>query len=210
MARISQIEKERIRQKILDVSRTFFFDVGYENTSTKMIAKKVGIAEGTIFNYFPSKTDIFIESIYDNYVDNIEVYKDILNVEENITEVIVDYLFTTMKFLLKISRGILSEMVVQGVKMAKRNPERFKKMVELDLKYIKEIEKYISQLVDKKILYEVDSRQFSEMIYSVLTFEVMIFLYDRSIKKTEMMKNIKKKINILIKGYLIGGRIDEH
>ena len=97
-----------------------------------------------------------------------------------------------------------------NVKMAKRNPERFKKMVELDLKYIKEIEKYISQLVDKKILYEVDSRQFSEMIYSVLTFEVMIFLYDRSIKKTEMMKNIKKKINILIKGYLIGGRIDEH
>ena len=101
MARISQLEKDRIRQKILDVSRTFFFDIGYENTSTKMIAKEVGVAEGTIFNYFPSKTDIFFEAIYDNYFQNIERYRKILDFEDDIVEVISEYLFSSINMMLK-------------------------------------------------------------------------------------------------------------
>ena len=122
MARISLEEKERIRQKILDVSKTFFYDVGYENTSTKMIAKKVGIAEGTIFNYFPSKTDILFESIYDNYFENVEEYQNIFNLEGNITEVIIEYLAASMNIMLKIPKAILTEMTIQGFKLAKKNP----------------------------------------------------------------------------------------
>ena len=206
MARISQEEKERIRQKILDVSKVLFLGVGYENTSTKMIAKEVGIAEGTIFNYFPSKTDILFESIYDNYFENIEEYQEIFKIEENISKAIFDYLLTTLKIVLKVPKGILSELTIQSMKMAKKNPTRFKKMAELDIKYMKELEKYIMKLVDKGLLKDVDSRQLSELIYSAVVFEVLMYLYDKKLQKDDMKENIKTKIIILMKGYIKGGK----
>ena len=210
MARISQLEKDRIRQKILDVSRTFFFDIGYENTSTKMIAKEVGVAEGTIFNYFPSKTDIFFEAIYDNYFQNIERYRKILDFEDDIVEVISEYLFSSINMMLKLPRIILSELFIQGVKMAKKNPSRFAKMAEMDIKYMKEIEKYFKVLVDKNIIKEVDTAQLSELVYSAVGFEIAMYLYNKKIKKKEMVENIKIKIGILIKGYIKGGTDYEH
>jgi len=199
-----------IRQKILDVSKTFFYDTGYENTSTKMIAKEVGIAEGTVFNYFPSKTDILFESIYDNYIDNAEKYKEIFDLEENITEVILGYLQTSLSLMLKIPRTILSEVAIQALKLARKTPSRFKKMAELDIKYIKELEQYFIKLIDKEILCEVDSKQLSEIVYGSIIFEIMMFLYDKSISKTDLTDRIKLKINTIIKGYIKGGTKDEY
>ena len=155
MARISQIEKNRIRQSILDVSRSFFYDLGYENTSTKMIAKEVGIAEGTIFNYFPSKTDILFESMYENYIGNEYENNQLLNIESNISEAIMEYLFKTMSIALKLPRRIMVEMLIQGAKMANKNPERFKRMAEMDFKSMKEIETYFFRLKEKNILTKI-------------------------------------------------------
>ena len=210
MARISQEEKEKIRQKILDVSKTFFYDVGYENTSTKMIAKKVGIAEGTIFNYFPTKTDILFESIYDNYFENVEEYQDLFNLEGNISEVVIDYLYKSMNVMLRIPRAILSEMTIQGFKLARKNPGRFKKFAELDFKYIMDLELYFKKLIERNILQDVDPKQLSELVYSAVMFEVIMYLYDKTIKKDILKQNIKTKIDVLIKGYLKGGKTNEY
>jgi len=210
MARISQIEKNRIRQSILDVSRSFFYDLGYENTSTKMIAKEVGIAEGTIFNYFPSKTDILFESMYENYIGNEYENNQLLNIESNISEAIMEYLFKTMSIALKLPRRIMVEMLIQGAKMANKNPERFKRMAEMDFKSMKEIETYLFRLKEKNILKEVDEAQLSEIVFSLVVYELMLYLYDKSIKKETMEENMKKKLNLIIKGYIKGGNKDEY
>jgi len=210
MARISQIEKDRIRKSILDVSRTFFYDFGYENTSTKMIAKKVGIAEGTIFNYFPSKTDILFESMYENFIGKVDEYNQLLNIESNITEAIMDFLFKSMSIVMKLPRKIMAELTIQGAKMARKNPERFKKMADMDFKSMKEIEKYLGRLKEKNILKEVNETQLSEVIFSSVIYELMLYLYDRKIKKEKMIENIKEKLNLIIRGYIKGGNKDEY
>src|SRR5687767_10807352 len=50
--------KEAIRTDIVDAALTLFQTKGFEATTTKAIARKAGIAEGTVFNYFKSKEDI--------------------------------------------------------------------------------------------------------------------------------------------------------
>ena len=72
MARISKEEQEVVKNKIISVSRKLFNEVGFDKTSTKSISKEAGIAEGTIFNYFSSKDEIFFEVFYSEYFDNIE------------------------------------------------------------------------------------------------------------------------------------------
>ncbi|MBB6213997.1 AcrR family transcriptional regulator [Anaerosolibacter carboniphilus] len=45
-------------QKILEAAVEIFGQKGFNGTTTKEIAQRAGIAEGTIFRYFPKKKDI--------------------------------------------------------------------------------------------------------------------------------------------------------
>ena len=50
--------KEAIRKRIVTAALNLFQTKGFEATTTRAIARKAGIAEGTVFNYFKTKEDI--------------------------------------------------------------------------------------------------------------------------------------------------------
>src|SRR5437763_11772924 len=50
--------KAAIRKRIVTAALSLFQTKGFDATTTKAIARKAGIAEGTVFNYFKSKDDI--------------------------------------------------------------------------------------------------------------------------------------------------------
>src|SRR5437660_6068623 len=50
--------KQEIRERIVQAALTLFQTKGFDATTTRAIARKAGIAEGTVFNYFKTKDDI--------------------------------------------------------------------------------------------------------------------------------------------------------
>lgn len=48
------------RDVILQAARRLFARYGYDSTTTRMIAKEAGVAEGTIYVYFPSKRHLLL------------------------------------------------------------------------------------------------------------------------------------------------------
>src|SRR5262245_56710739 len=50
--------KEANKARILSAALAMFQTKGFEATTTKAIARKAGLAEGTVFNYFSTKEDI--------------------------------------------------------------------------------------------------------------------------------------------------------
>src|SRR5690349_9412182 len=50
--------KERTKERILAAALQLFREKGLEETTTKEVSKKAGIAEGTLFNYFKTKEDL--------------------------------------------------------------------------------------------------------------------------------------------------------
>jgi len=50
--------KEKNKQAILQAALKLFAEKGFFQTTTKAISRKAGIAEGTLFNYFPTKEDL--------------------------------------------------------------------------------------------------------------------------------------------------------
>jgi len=50
--------KANTRRAILRAALKLFADKGFYRTTTKAISQKAGIAEGTLFNYFPTKEDL--------------------------------------------------------------------------------------------------------------------------------------------------------
>jgi len=67
-------QKQRIRERIVKAALTLFQTKGFEATTTKAIARKADIAEGTVFNYFKSKDDIalfFFEAEVDHAMKSV-------------------------------------------------------------------------------------------------------------------------------------------
>ena len=54
-----QIQKDEVKQKIIEVAQSEFLKHGYKNASMRVIAKKAHTTLGNIYNYFNSKEEIF-------------------------------------------------------------------------------------------------------------------------------------------------------
>ena len=61
--------KQAIRRRIVKSALSLFQTKGFDTTTTKAIARKAGIAEGTVFNYFRTKEDIAL-SFFEEEVDH--------------------------------------------------------------------------------------------------------------------------------------------
>jgi AcrR family transcriptional regulator len=64
--------KAAIQNRIVTAALALFQSNGFEATTTRAIAKKAGIAEGTVFNYFHTKEDIalhFFEQEVDHAIE---------------------------------------------------------------------------------------------------------------------------------------------
>src|SRR5258706_11868055 len=62
-------QKEATKARIVAAALALFQVKGFEATTTKAIARKARIAEGTVFNYFPTKEDIALY-FFEQEVDN--------------------------------------------------------------------------------------------------------------------------------------------
>ena len=61
--------KQAIQRRIVKSALNLFQTKGFDTTTTKAIARKAGIAEGTVFNYFRTKEDIAL-SFFEEEVDH--------------------------------------------------------------------------------------------------------------------------------------------
>jgi AcrR family transcriptional regulator len=64
------------RSRILSTARSLFAHRGYDGTTTKELAEKAGIAEGTLFRHFTNKKAILVEVATQGWV---ELLTDLLN-----------------------------------------------------------------------------------------------------------------------------------
>lgn len=63
MANDRQNRQQERRQAILEAAVDLFSRQGFHRTSTRQLAQAAGVAEGTIFNYFPSKKDLLVAAM---------------------------------------------------------------------------------------------------------------------------------------------------
>jgi len=58
--KISEEQRERRREEILAAARRCFATHGYEGATVVRLERETGLSRGAIFNYFPSKDELFL------------------------------------------------------------------------------------------------------------------------------------------------------
>ena len=61
MPKVSEEHRTRRRDEILEAARRCFARYGYEGATVARLEQESGLSRGAIFNYFPSKEDLFVE-----------------------------------------------------------------------------------------------------------------------------------------------------
>lgn len=84
--RKSKIAAER-RQQILDAALDVFTREGFASAKTAEIARAAGLAEGTIYNYFRSKRELFV-AVIKNYIITIPLLELIDNIPKGKIDVV--------------------------------------------------------------------------------------------------------------------------
>lgn len=133
----TRMNREDRRKQILNSALDVFVEKGYNGTTTQDIAKSSNVSEVTLFRYFPSKQEIYMEAIEPIIIttleDSIDATKD-LNPREKLRNIIIERIRLISKYH-KVVRLILMENQV--------NPELG------DLNYIKRISDLLKNSIDK-------------------------------------------------------------
>ena len=56
-------KKQQTRQLIADTARRLFAERGFERVTVAEVARRADVSEATVFNYFPTKEDLFYSSL---------------------------------------------------------------------------------------------------------------------------------------------------
>jgi AcrR family transcriptional regulator len=83
---------ERTRAKLIESTIAIVGEVGYARASTRAIAERAGVAEGTIYRHFPDKTALFFAAALEpnaamlEWVGGLPARAGTRTVEENLIE----------------------------------------------------------------------------------------------------------------------------
>ena len=64
--------KQRVLQRIQEAAFELFRTVGYEQTTMEEIAEKAETSRGTLFNYFPTKSSLWLPFLNQRYVERVQ------------------------------------------------------------------------------------------------------------------------------------------
>ena len=81
-----RIKSEARRQAIVDVAREVFQDCGFESASMSQIAAHLGGSKATLYNYFNSKEELFVEVTHQFASDHFQETFSTLDANADLTE----------------------------------------------------------------------------------------------------------------------------
>lgn len=91
----TEIRQEQIKQAVLDI----IYTDGLKNLSTRNLAKKIGMSEGSIFRHFPTKQDIILSIIKDVQEEFIDSLRNIANSNLDPEQRLNNFLCETVRYL---------------------------------------------------------------------------------------------------------------
>ena len=63
---VNRTRGERSRRRIVDAARELFFEQGFERANLDEVARRAGLAKGTIYRHFESKAELYVEILAQN------------------------------------------------------------------------------------------------------------------------------------------------
>lgn len=178
------------KQKLLDAALKLFVEYGFHDTPTSKIAKEAGIANGTLFYFFPTKDDL-VTSLYLRHKIEMSDY-----INEHLSQE------TTLKGIMKSYYSSALTWALQH-RLEFRFMEQFNSSPYLNQIAASELEKYsrpVRELIHKGITEKVIKPIDVEIIHLLImahTFSINQYLANRSFPPEQEQAIIQQTFELL-------------
>lgn len=206
MAGLRDAKKKNTEKAILEYAEKMFKKKGYNKVKTSEIAKGTNIAEGTLFNYFSSKGELFVQAVFRDF--DMKKYEICLpeRIDENF---LVNELANLINFhiekMANVNKNLLREYfsVVYNISNAESLMAR-KSLFHMDLMIMKESKQLLNQLKEEyEVIKEFDIDIAVECIYSCVIIQFTKYTYIDEINYSNMLENIRKQIKFIVQGNIL-------
>ena len=184
------IDKKRL---ILEKAKDMIITESYSSLSISKLTSELNISKGSFYTYFPSK-DKMLGEILDEYIKNINIFKNnLLENSKNIDDCIDYYITSTLNLT---DDELKLELVIANLKRNYEvfNEENFKKLKVIACTMIDLIKEVLNKYKKDISIEEKDIEKCSKMIFSIaevfLIMENVDFDSDRFTFKT--LDEVKK------------------
>ena len=193
-----ELNKEDKLRRIKSAARALFISKGFDDASTRDIAKRANVALGTLFSYAANKRDLLFLVVNDDLDDVARLASGSVSRESTLLENILSALHHLYEFFgrePRLSRLTLREMQFYDTgAQAKRFSKTRKRMILLVTESVR-----IAQQKG-----EISRKETPEtiglVIFSVYQMEIRRWLSGRKIKVADGMNRLERALRVVLHG----------
>jgi AcrR family transcriptional regulator len=166
----------RRAQEILDAARDIFLEKGFGGASVGEIAAKVGVVEGLVYAYYPTKRDLLNDVLCGMYVPLIRDLEDSFSRIQGVRSRLRFLIWRHLRVY--VEEPGLSRLVLHEVRTG---PEYFKSVLhDLHVRYTEFLVRTIEEAIDQgEIRADTDIELLRSMVYGGIEHRMWGTLFGR-------------------------------
>jgi AcrR family transcriptional regulator len=179
-----------VKERILDTASRLFYDQGYHVTGINQIIEEADIARASLYNHFPSKTDLllaYLDNTHASWFEELDAFlKPVEGPRERLLALFDFRILRQRKFKYKgchFNRIAAEASDDQEVlTRVKKHKQRFRDL----------IHELVSQIPDRRSI--LDNDQLADTLFLLLEGGIAVGLMYRSSEAAEQSKRIAETI----------------
>lgn len=210
MSTVRENKKKAIRRRILEAAKERFLTDGFEETTIADIAGKANIGVGTLYNYFPSKSLLYMESYFREVGNPKDKLNEIISKYGNdpvltivhITEVYIKSYRTTDK-------TVMRELFTAFMESLNKHKDLGKAYADYKYVYIDFLAQILEAYKEKGMLVKsLNTKDSAFCVFSIITTNALFYIMDDKASYDDMIDNVLRQVKAFFQGKikLRGGR----
>lgn len=199
-----RLKTEAKRQAILDIAAEAFRELGFEATSMSEIAARLGGSKATLYSYFKSKEEIFLEVLLASGARHGEVAFHELEESDDIRKGLVDFGVRHLAFITKPEPHEMLRLAIAESSRSDLGSQFYERGLAVVLALLSA---YLQTLIDRGILRElVDAKTMALQLRALYEAEVtarLLFGYVDMSLDTDLHAMSARAVNVFLSAYAV-------
>ncbi len=210
MVRFRETKKLRRKERIYEAAMELLKAKGFFETHMRDISERAELAVGTLYNYYASKYDLYMEIMEEKYEEIVRRHRrrmiKVINEEEDLYTIIREITVPLLEEILDDDMNRWNE-IFMAFFSSKAYIDRGMRM---DMEAISFVQLALCRVRKRGLINEdTDIKAASFALFSVVALNFMSYLFSDDIAAEDMYRGLEAQFKILTKGLSVCTETEE-
>jgi AcrR family transcriptional regulator len=197
---ILQKRKEKTRQRILTNAKHLFLSQGFMKTTMQDVARDSELGVGTIYNYFPSKSELLIGIFTDEMMEAQFDLSVLINSDQKVVDKLKQVIDIYITQLFRHQRSLFRELMVVIFHRQEGHEELVKRITETDALFLQVLRNVIEHANQSKLDIKIWNTDAAiQVIHSILRSITIAYMTEDLLTIDDVKKSVHMQVDFLFK-----------